>query len=156
MENILRFYGRRHGKSLKPSRLYLMENLLPEIEIKRPEKGKIDLKTLFPFDPKEIWLEIGFGGGEHLAEQARLHKDIGFIGAEPFLNGVASLLTHLNGSHDVPFKKENPLIEATRQDNVRIYPDDIRPLFPFLKDESFHRIYSDTSEVRRLSAPLFV
>ena len=77
------------------------------------------MARLFPIHPKEVWLEIGFGGGEHLAEQALLHPDIGFIGAEPFLNGVASLLTHLNGSHDAPFKKENPLIEKRRTDNVQ-------------------------------------
>jgi len=141
MENLLRFYGRRHGKSLKPSRLYLMENLLPKIEIKKPDGMQLNLKTFFPFSPDAFWLETGFGGGEHLAKQAFLHPKIGFVGAEPFLNGVASLLTHINGSHETPFKKENPLIEQGRSDNIRIYPDDIRPLFPFFEDETFSRIF---------------
>ena len=136
-----RFYGRRHGKRLKSSRLFLMENLLPKIAIAEPEdKTKpIDFAAMFGFKPAQVWLEVGFGGGEHLAAQALKHKDVGFIGAEPFLNGVASLLVHLNTDTNVV--DQTHLINPVRADNVRIYPDDIRHLFPVFEDESFERIF---------------
>ena len=136
-----RFYGRRHGKRLKSSRLFLMENLLPKVAIAEPEdKTKpIDMAALFGFKPTQVWLEVGFGGGEHLAAQALKHKDVAFIGAEPFLNGVASLLVHLNT--DTNLVDETRLINPARADNVRIYPDDIRHLFPVFVDETFERIF---------------
>lgn len=134
-----RFYGRRHGKKLKGTRIFLMEKLLPLVEIKKPNTV-FDLKSLYPFTPKAFWLEVGFGGGEHLAQISREHKDIGFIGAEPFINGVASLLAHLNGSWGKS-ANEDRLIAEGRSDNVRIYADDVRQLFPFFKDESFERIF---------------
>ncbi len=134
-----RFYGRRHGKKLKGTRIFLMEKLLPLVELKEP-KEQFDLKALYPFEPKAFWLEVGFGGGEHLAQMSREHKDIGFIGAEPFINGVASLLAHLNGSWGKGANEER-LLEEGRSDNVRIYADDVRKLFPFFKDESFSRIF---------------
>lgn len=140
-KEILRFYGRRHGKSLKPSRVFLMENLLPKIAVSKPTMENFDFETLFDFKPKEVWLEVGFGGGEHLAEQALRHQEIAFIGAEPFMNGVASLLTHINGSHDIPFNEEKPLIEERRVDNIRVWPEDIRQLFPLTKEKSFDRIF---------------
>ena len=135
-----RFYGRRHGKRIKGTRLYLMENLLPKIQLSEPKDGKIKLDSLFNFKAKEFWMEVGFGGGEHLAYQAKGHPDICFIGAEPFLNGVASLLSHLNGTWGKA-ANETPLIEDGRTDNVRIFPDDIRKLFPFFEDGIFNRIY---------------
>ena len=136
-----RFYGRRHGKRIKGSRLFLQENLLPLIEIKEPIDGKkLDVAKLFDFKPRETWLEVGFGGGEHLAYQAKQHPDIAMIGAEPFLNGVVSLLAHLNGTWGKP-ANESALIEPGRTDNVRIFADDIRKLFPFFADGLFSRIY---------------
>ena len=135
-----RFYGRRHGKRIKGTRLFLMDNLLPKIQISAPKNGKIKLASLFDFEPKEFWLEVGFGGGEHLAYQAKKHHDIGFIGAEPFLNGVVSLLSHLNGTWGKA-ANESPLIENERTDNVRVFADDIRKLFPFFEDGIFERIY---------------
>ena len=135
-----RFYGRRHGKRIKGTRLYLMENLLPKIEISEPKENKIKISSLFNFTPKQVWLEVGFGGGEHLAYQAKQHPDIAFIGAEPFLNGVASLLSHLNGTWGKA-ANEDVLIEPERTDNVRVFPDDIRKLFDFFEDGIFNRIY---------------
>jgi tRNA (guanine-N7-)-methyltransferase len=82
------------------------------------------------FDPagwkSPAWLEIGFGGGEHLAHQAELHPDINFIGAEPFVNGVAKLLA---------------LIEEKRIGNIRIHDGDARELLDRLPDLSLERIY---------------
>jgi len=139
MDKKLRFFGRRKGKSLGVSRERLVRELLPKICLNLPQKGKLKMGKLFSFKPKEIWLEIGFGGGEHLAELAKRYPDVGLIGAEPFLNGVASLLAHLNGSHRFP--KDNSELEVGRVDNVRIWPDDIRLVFPKLPDAVFERIF---------------
>lgn len=135
-----RFYGRRHGKRLKSGKLFLMENLLPKIQMPTAENMPKNLNDLFSFKPRAFWLEVGFGGGEHLAEQAQRNPDVGIIGAEPFLNGVASLLSHLNGTWGKNANTEL-LIENSRTDNVRIYPDDIRHLFDAFPDESFERIF---------------
>ena len=134
-----RFYGRRHGKKLKSGKLFLMENLLPKIALTK-ETMPSDLSKLFNFKPEEMWLEVGFGGGEHLATQAKRNPSIGFVGAEPFLNGVASLLSHLNGSWGKA-SNEKQLLEDERSDNVRIYPDDIRHLFDCFADNCFDRIF---------------
>ena len=76
------FFGRRRGKTLRRHHLQLMEELLPKL--------RVDLNN--PLPAGEVWLEIGFGGGEHLAHQAALFPEVNFIGAEPFRNGVAKLL----------------------------------------------------------------
>lgn len=135
----LKFFGRRKGKAIKGSRERLLNELLPQVKATLPQNGTIDFQTYFGITPQEIWLEIGFGGGEHLAEQALKHKDIGFIGAEPFLNGVTSLLAHLNGSHGV--ESTHTGLAEGRVDNVRIWPDDVRQMFPYFKDGGFKRIF---------------
>jgi len=139
MDSKLRFFGRRKGKAIGSSRERLIQELLPKISLNLPQRGKMNINKIFPFKPKEIWLEVGFGGGEHVADLAKKYPQIGFVGAEPFLNGVASLLAHLNGSHRFP--KENADLEAGRVDNVRIWPDDIRLVFPYLPDAIFDRIF---------------
>jgi tRNA (guanine-N7-)-methyltransferase len=108
-------YGRRKGRALRPHHQRLIEELLPRLRV----------------DPARLkagatWLEIGFGGGEHLAHQASLHPEVQFIGAEPFINGVAKLLA---------------LIEARKLDNVRIHDGDVRYLIEALPDASLDRIY---------------
>lgn len=135
----LRFFGRRKGKAIKPSREKLLQNLLPRIQVQKPAGGLVDFQTLFGIKPRQIWLEIGFGGGEHLAHQAFVNPDVGIIGAEPFLNGVVSLLAHLNGSHQKPVQHTD--LENGRADNVRIWPDDVRQLFPHFPDKGFDRIF---------------
>ncbi len=138
-----RFFGRRKGKKLKESRVVLLDSFLPKIRLKPFEKDEVRAAdALFPFKPEQVWLEIGFGGGEHLAEQARRHPDIGFIGAEVFLNGVTSLLVHLTGMErrgDVD--PDTVRLQDGRADNVRVYDDDVRDLFPHFPDGSFDRIY---------------
>ncbi len=142
MEQQTRFYGRRKGKRLKNSRIELMEHLLPRIRVPMPQADeKISVPALFDKPMQAFWLEVGFGGGEHLAGQALNHPDIGFIGAEPFVNGVASLLAHLNGCEHGVIQETANLLAPERSDNVRIFPDDIRLLFPFLPDESFDKIF---------------
>ena len=96
MEKI-RFFGRRKGKAITGIRAEMLEKWLPDFIPKVPTRGKIKLS--FGIQPKKSVLEVGFGGGEHLAELAKRQPDTGFLGAEVFLNGVASLLAHLNGSH---------------------------------------------------------
>jgi tRNA (guanine-N7-)-methyltransferase len=111
-------YGRRKGKPLRRIHLALMENLLPNVAV--------DLALPLDHTLAKRWLEIGFGGGEHLAHQASLHLHTSFIGAEPYLNGVAKLLAE---------------IDARELDNVRVHYGDARPLLDSLPDQSFERIY---------------
>ena len=75
------FYGRRKGKPLRRHHVGLMEDLLPQFSV--------DVAAPLANTQERRWLEIGFGGGEHLAHQAALNTDVTIIGAEPFLNGVA-------------------------------------------------------------------
>lgn len=121
------FYGRRHGRPLRPGRRGLMETLLPRVEVRLPEgEGVVDPALLFAPRPTEVWLEIGFGAGEHLAWQASEHPDVGIVGCEPYLAGVAALLSR---------------IEAQGLGNVRILPDDARPLLWRLAPRSLGRVF---------------
>ncbi|KPQ32279.1 MAG: putative S-adenosylmethionine-dependent methyltransferase, partial [Porphyrobacter sp. HL-46] len=89
---IARLYGRSVGKKLRTKQQGLVDNLLPQIAV--PAAGPVTSEGLFG-EPRPLHFEIGFGGGEHLAYRADLLPDHGFIGAEPFLNGVAQALTHI-------------------------------------------------------------
>ena len=125
------------GKAITGIRAQMLEKWLPKLTPQVPARGKMKLK--FGIQPKKLVLEVGFGGGEHLAELAKREPDTGFLGAEVFLNGVASLLAHLNGSHR---SGVGPLaLEVGRVDNIRIWPEDIRLLFDKLPDEIFDEIY---------------
>jgi len=88
----LRTYGRRKGKRLSPRKERLVADLLPALRPDLSRPAPTDLATLFACPVREVWLEIGFGAGEHLVWQAEHHPDVGIIGCEPFLNGVAALL----------------------------------------------------------------
>src|SRR5438270_1148597 len=87
-----RLYGRSSGHKLRKSQQELVDNLLPEFEV--PAEGEINSRSLFG-DERPLHFEIGFGSGEHLADRADMLPDHGFIGAEPFLNGVARGLGHI-------------------------------------------------------------
>jgi tRNA (guanine-N7-)-methyltransferase len=87
-----RLYGRSSGHKLRKSQQELVENLLPRIEV--PTEGELTSRRLFG-DDRPLHLEIGFGSGEHLADRADMLPDHGFVGAEPFLNGVAAALAHI-------------------------------------------------------------
>ncbi len=87
-----RLYGRSQGKTLRAGQQDLVDNFLPSISL--PAEGPITSRILFG-DDRPLHFEIGFGGGEHLAYRADLLPDHGFIGAEPFVNGVAQALTHV-------------------------------------------------------------
>ncbi len=87
-------YGRTKGKALRPRQVNLMETLYPGVSISLGE-GFLDPRGHFG-DVDDVWLEIGFGGGEHLAHQAEIHPRIGIMGCEPFLNGVAKLVSEID------------------------------------------------------------
>ena len=91
-----RLYGRSSGHKLRKSQQELLERLLPQIEV--PGDGEITATRLFGED-RPLHFEIGFGSGEHLADRADMLPDHGFIGAEPFVNGVATALGHIRDKH---------------------------------------------------------
>ena len=119
----LRSFGRLKARPIKPRQASLVETLLPRIALDLT--APIDLPSLMP-DAREVWLEIGFGGGEHLAEQAGRHPDHLLLGAEPFLNGAASALRH---------------IEDRGLANVRLHVGDARDLLAALPDASLQRVF---------------
>ncbi|MBY6202094.1 tRNA (guanosine(46)-N7)-methyltransferase TrmB [Maritalea mobilis] len=124
------FYGRRKGKHLRDSQeVYLEEDLAalspgPVGWDENPERTPLDLAALFA--GREVWLEVGFGGGEHMIHQAERNPQIGFIGAEPYINGVAMLLGK---------------IRASGVQNLRIHPGDARDLFDVLPDQSISKAF---------------
>ena len=122
---IPRLYGRRQDKPLKPRQVRLMETLLPALTIPLDDGEQLSPASLFP-DADEFWLEVGFGGGEHLAWQASQNSKIGMIGAEPFVNGVAKLLSQ---------------IDEQGLQNIRIHHGDARPLIEALPDASLSRLF---------------
>lgn len=105
----------------------LLETYLPDIQIAVPPDGTaIDPAAWFSPTACEVWLEIGFGAGEHLVRQATKNPNVGIIGAEPYLNGVARLLS---------------AIEADRPGNIRVLADDVRPLMQVMADETLARVF---------------
>lgn len=118
-------YGRTKGKTLRPRQAHLMETLLPKVSICL-DGPQVDPQTLFPPATDEVWLEIGFGGGEHLAWQAGANPRVGILGCEPFINGVAKLVSEIND---------------TNLTNVRLLADDARFLLEKLKPASISRVF---------------
>ena len=120
-------YGRRVGRPLRPHRQALVDNLLPSVEIVSAEtQGTSSPGTHFGDRYRSYWLEIGFGAGEHLAWQAQANPNVGIIGCEPFLNGVARLLADMDESN---------------LGNIRIFRDDARILLADLPDASIARVF---------------
>ncbi len=124
------FYGRIRGKTLKQSqKAYLDEDLAAlspgavEWDV-NPERTPLDLDALFGGKP--VWLEVGFGGGEHLVHQAANNRDTGIIGAEPYINGVAMLLGK---------------IRRAGVENLAVHPGDVRDLFDVLPEQSISRAF---------------
>lgn len=112
------FYGRRKGKPLRRHHIGLMDDLLPPIAV--------DLKHPLFNTGERRWLEIGFGGGEHMVHQAALNPDVSVIGAEAFLNGVAKALAH---------------VEEAGVSNIRIHYGDARMLLEAMPDQCLERLY---------------
>ena len=121
----LRSYGRIKGRGLKPRQAAMLKAGAERLMLPDPAEGPIEPKTLMP-NLAATWLEIGFGGGEHMAEQAARRPDVLILGAEPFLNGVASAVRH---------------VEEGALSNVRILQGDARALLAVLPDASLTRIF---------------
>lgn len=120
-----KFYGRRKSKPLRVTKQNAYEEILPQVTIEAPAPDTDPLSFFAP-GYKKLWIEIGFGGGEHLLYQAMQHPDIAMIGCEPFLNGIAALCQGI---------KENNV------KNIMIWPNDARILLKLLKPESIDRCF---------------
>ena len=124
------FYGRFRGKTIRDSQQrYLDEDLAalspgPVGWDENPERVPLDLAALF--GDRDVWLEIGFGGGEHFVHMAETYPDVGLIGCEPFINGVAMLLGK---------------IRAADISNIAVHPGDARDLFDVLPPESLSKVF---------------
>ncbi|MDX2159309.1 MAG: tRNA (guanine(46)-N(7))-methyltransferase TrmB [Hyphomicrobiaceae bacterium] len=123
----LRSYGRRRGRKLSPRQDRLMRELLPRVspDLGRPAPQEL-ARALFVAPVREAWLEIGFGGGEHLLWQARHNPGVGLIGAEPFEDGVVKVLA---------------AIEDEGLGNVAVHGDDARALLRWLPHASIARAF---------------
>jgi len=122
-----RLYGRSKGRPLRAGQAALIEELLPALSV--PDEGPIDARTLFgdaEGHGRPLHFEIGFGAGEHLAHRADMLPDHGFIGAEPFLNGVAAALGHVRDGHLA---------------NVRLHMGDALDVLERLPDASLAFVY---------------
>ncbi len=118
----LRSFGRIKSRAIKPRQAALVESLLPRLRV--PQEP-FDPRALKP-DAAEVWLEIGFGGGEHMAGQAARYPEVLILGAEPFQNGVASALRH---------------VDEMGLGNVRFHDGDARDLMARLPDGCLDRIF---------------
>lgn len=124
----LRSFGRRQSFKLRVGQQSLIDNLLPTLRLLPSEDGAlIDPLSVFKVPVKKVWFEVGFGGGEHSAAQIENNPDVGLIACEPFMNGVASLLGHVE-------KRE-------LHDRIRILDNDARPLLDVMPDESIDRLF---------------
>jgi tRNA (guanine-N7-)-methyltransferase len=119
-----RLYGRVQGPKLRNRPLRLLSELYPKLAV--PQAAPIDVATLFGHSPKELWLEVGFGKGEHMAAHALAHPDIGYIGCEPYANGMAAGLGHVE-DHDLQ--------------NVRLFQGDAFDVIARLPDASLDRLF---------------
>ena len=131
------FFGRRKGHPLRPHQAALYKTLLPKLALDLSHPAPQDLCSLFPVPVDEVRLEIGFGGGEHLIAQALANPRTGFIGSEPFVNGMAKALA---------------AIEQHALRNIRLSAGDATHLLAWLPASSISRIdllYPDPWPKRR-------
>jgi tRNA (guanine-N7-)-methyltransferase len=122
----LRSYGRRRARTPSVRQQALWRDVLPRVAVPGNAPALADLQALFPAPVREVWLEIGFGGGEHLVWQAMAHPDVGFLGCEPFEDGVIKLLS---------------AIERESLTNVRVLAGDARPLLRMLPQAGIGRVF---------------
>ena len=133
------FFGRRKGHRLRARQASLLDSLLPRLRLPAPEAfpGALEPRRLFSRPVADVWLEIGFGGGEHLIRTAARHPDIGMLGCEPFVNGLAKALS---------------LVDETGLDNIRIHDGDAGEVLDRLASASLgrvHLLYPDPWPKRR-------
>ena len=121
------FFGRRKGHKLSSARQNMLEEFLPRLLIPTFAADKsLDPALLFQFPVSGVWMEIGFGAGEHLAYQAKRNPNIGFLGIEPFVNGLAALIS---------------VIKEQDINNIRVLNDDVRLLLDNLAPNSLDRVF---------------
>ncbi len=124
------FYGRFKGKGLRASQEAWLDEDLAALSPgkvgweENPDRVPLDIKALFGGRP--LWLEVGFGGGEHLVHQAASHPEVGIIGCEPYINGVAMLLGKIRGA---------------KPDNIAVHAGDVRDLFDVLPKGSVEKAF---------------
>jgi tRNA (guanine-N7-)-methyltransferase len=118
-----RLYGRIKGKKLRPRQEWLLAHFLPRVAWPANKFGIV---------PREIWVEVGFGGGEHAYALARANPEVGIIAAEVFEAGICSLLSRL-----APESEPNPEPPA----NLRLYTDDARPLLRAMPDGALSKLF---------------
>ncbi|WP_406603932.1 tRNA (guanine(46)-N(7))-methyltransferase TrmB [Bartonella gliris] len=121
------FFGRRQGKRLRNSQLTRIKMLLPTLNIDLNNSAPSDLTSLFSRKVREVRLEIGFGGGEHLLHEMEHFPQTGFIGIEPFINGIAKMLMSLEQHEQY-------------QNHLRLYDDDATRLLDWLPNASLDGI----------------
>jgi tRNA (guanine-N7-)-methyltransferase len=119
------FFGRRKGHRLRAHQAGLMRDLLPRLALDASAAPPAALGSLFAQGAADVRLEIGFGGGEHLAAEALAHPAVGFIGCEPYVNGMAKILAR---------------IEADSIRNIRLFAGDAADLLRWLPDAALARI----------------
>jgi tRNA (guanine-N7-)-methyltransferase len=119
------FFGRRKGHKLRIHQADLINNLLPHLALDIGAPAPARLAELFDDGTEDVRLEIGFGGGEHLIAEAQAFPNIGFIGCEPYVNGMAKILTQ---------------IEAHNIGNIRLYAGDAAELLAWAPPQSLVRI----------------
>lgn len=124
--NELRSFGRKRARKPSPRQKRLVDDVLPRLRVDVESLRQQTLAGLFDPPVTEIWLEIGFGGGEHLIHQASENSRVGLIGCEPFEDGVIKALT---------------AIEERGLRNVRLHPDDVRPLLRTLPSASLSKVF---------------
>ena len=119
------FFGRRKGKPLSPTQQTLVDELLPRICL-NPDEPINDSRDAFDHHPLEVWMEIGFGGGEHMVRQALANPSAGIIGCEPFINGMVKALSQI---------RDNQI------ETIRLYDEDAAHILDWLPDASLDRIF---------------
>lgn len=121
------FFGRRRGKSLRIGQVALTQTLLPRLKLDLQKEAPSNLGQIFDNAVEGVRLEIGFGGGEHLLHEMDRFPQIGFIGVEPFVNGMAKMLAGLND-------------QDHRLQHIRLYDDDATALLDWLPSSSLDGI----------------
>src|SRR4051812_12139113 len=119
------FFGRRKGHKLRPRQMNLIEQLLPQLAIDISRPAPADLATLFDANATTVRLEIGFGGGEHLVAEARAVPQTGFIGCEPYINGMAKILDQ---------------IDEYKLGNIKLFAGDAAELLGWMPARSLDRV----------------
>jgi tRNA (guanine-N7-)-methyltransferase len=150
-------YGRRKGPKLSAHQQSLLDQLLLEFELHL--KSGVDPRAYFSVTIEDVWLEVGFGGGEHLIWQAQHHPKIGLIGAEPYVNGVVKLLSQIEalslgiggeglgeGASTLAQNSTSPSPQpsprhAWGRERIRVYVSDARDILEALPDASLGRVF---------------